>query len=63
VGFLSHLKKFFADVNGVHQNKTTDQLRFEIVYVSMDLSKEQYEEHLREIGNWCIIPYGDPRIQ
>jgi hypothetical protein len=29
----------------------------------MDQSKEQFEEHTREIGNWLIIPYGDTRLK
>ena len=33
----------------------------EIIYVSLDLAKEQYEEHLLELGNWMSIPFGDKR--
>ncbi len=32
------------------------------VYVSMDLSKEQFEDHVKEMANgWLVLPYGDPR--
>ena len=35
---------------------------FEIIYISMDNSKDQFKEHFIDIGNWLAIPFGDPRI-
>ena len=29
----------------------------------MDNSKDQYREHLIDIGNWGVVPFGDPRVQ
>ena len=57
------MKKFYEEINGVDKNKTLDSLKFEITYVSLDQSREQYDEHVLEIGNWMIVPYGDPRIK
>lgn len=55
VGFLPILKDFYDQVN-------REKERFQIVYVSLDISKDQYNEHLHAIGNWMIVPFGDPLI-
>ena len=41
--------------------ETYVERNFEIIYVSLDLANEQYEEHLLELGNWMSIPFGDKR--
>ena len=41
--------------------ETFVEKNFEIIYVSLDLANEQYEEHLIELGNWMSIPFGDKR--
>ena len=36
----------------------------EIVFVSFDRSEEDLKNYMREAhGNWCVIPFGDPKIQ
>ena len=74
-GLLLHLKKFYEEVNNLDlrsekekkedpnsQSLLRGARNFEIVYISFDNSKEQYKEHLIDIGNWMVIPYGDARI-
>lgn len=67
-----NLKSFYSEVNSKRYHRNTDDKEeaelgviiknFEIVYISMDNSKEQYKEHLIDIGNWLAIPFGDSRI-
>eukprot|EP00347_Sterkiella_histriomuscorum_P017788 403347991 len=75
-GLLINLKKFHQEVNfrkyfsddSEDEKEDEEQItgvtykNFELVYIYMDNSKEQYKEHMIDIGNWLAIPFGDPRV-
>ena len=56
-GFLPAIRKFYNDVN----KGCTTTKRVEIVFVSCDNEKEEFQEHLAELG-FPAIPYESDKI-
>ncbi|TNV79160.1 hypothetical protein FGO68_gene10668 [Halteria grandinella] len=61
---IQQQKKKTEQVNMADQFTQDLQPILEVVVVSMDSSKDQFEEHVNDIPkNWFVIPYGDERIK
>ncbi len=58
-GFLPAIKNFYREVN---KSCTDETKNVEIIFVSCDTSKEEYDDHLSELP-FPGIPFGDPLIE
>ena len=56
-------RSFVGELSNVYDRITdVDEYDIEIIYVSMDSSKEDFNEFFEEMGSWVAIPFGDKRI-